>query len=191
MAAQFSHLLCQAPPRSACAPSHPTFCLVRHRRGTQTHPRNRSPPPGVSPVLPAADRSSVSTLRSLPDRARKRAAVVFVGSSRALPAACRPRRGWISGSKSSQPPSTFSRTPASRSRSHPRTAAVRRSIPRATNPNSVLISRSGSRRTQLPNLSSIRQFGSTASNKKTSTLSSTRVAMVRCGISPETSIPLN
>ena len=42
-----------------------------------------------------------------------------------------------SGSKSSQPPTTFSRTPASRSRLHRRKAAVRRSIRRVTNPNPV------------------------------------------------------
>ena len=40
-------------------------------------------------------------------------------------------------------------------------------------------------------LSWIRPFASTASSKKTSTPSSTRVAMVRCGISPKTSIPSN
>ena len=34
-------------------------------------------------------------------------------------------------------------------------------------------------------------FASTASSKKTSTLSSTRVAMDRCGISPKMSVPSN
>jgi hypothetical protein len=63
--------------------------------------------------------------------------------------------------------------------------------PRATNPNPVLISRAGSRRTQPRKRSSIRPFASTASSKATSTPSSTRVAMARCGISPKTSIPSN
>ena len=40
-------------------------------------------------------------------------------------------------------------------------------------------------------LSLIRPSTSTASNKKTSTPCSTRVAMARCGISPKTSIPSN
>ena len=86
---------------------------------------------------------------------------------------------------------TFSRTPASRSRSHRRKAAVRRSIPRATNPNPVPISRSGLRRTRRRKLSWIKPFASTASSKKTSTPSSTRGAMARCGISPKTGIPSN
>ena len=46
------------------------------------------------------------------------------------------------------------KTPASRSRSHHRKAAARRSIPRATNPNLVPISRCDLRRTQLRKLSS-------------------------------------
>jgi hypothetical protein len=67
-----------------------------------------------------------------------------------------------SGSKSSQHPTTFSRTPASRSRSHPRKAAVRHLIPRATSPHLKLISRAGSRRTRPRKLNWIRPFASTA-----------------------------
>jgi putative intracellular protease/amidase len=48
-----------------------------------------------------------------------------------------------------------------------------RSIPRATNPNPVLISPSGSRRTQPRKLSSAKPFASTASIRKTSTPSFT------------------
>jgi putative intracellular protease/amidase len=48
-----------------------------------------------------------------------------------------------------------------------------------------------SRRTRLPKLSWTRPFASTTSSKKSSTPSSTRVAMDRCGISPKMSIPSN
>jgi putative intracellular protease/amidase len=67
-------------------------------------------------------------------------------------------------------------------------AADRRSILRATNPNPVPTSLSGSRRTRLRKRSSIRPFASTASSRKTSTPSSIRAAMARCGISPKTRI---
>jgi putative intracellular protease/amidase len=63
--------------------------------------------------------------------------------------------------------------------------------PKSNEPNSVLTSRSGSRRTRRRKLSSTRPFASTASSKKTSTPSSTRAAMARCGISPKTVIPSN
>ena len=82
-------------------------------------------------------------------------------------------------------PYEFSRTLGLRSRLRPRRAADRRSTPRATNPSPALISRSGSRRTRLRKLSSTRPFASTASSRKVSTVSSSRVAMARCGISPK------
>ena len=63
--------------------------------------------------------------------------------------------------------------------------------PKSDEPKSRTDLTSGSRRTQPRKLSSIRPFASTASSKKTSTPSSTRAAMARCGISPKTSIPSN
>jgi putative intracellular protease/amidase len=61
--------------------------------------------------------------------------------------------------------------------------------PKSNEPEFVPTSRFGSRRTQPRKPSSTRPFASTASGKKTSTPSSTRAAMARCGISPKTSTP--
>ncbi len=74
-----------------------------------------------------------------------------------------------SGSKNSPRPTTRSRTPVWRSRSLRRKAAVRRSIPRATNLNSAPILRCASKRTRSRKLNSTRPFASTASSRKTST----------------------
>jgi hypothetical protein len=63
--------------------------------------------------------------------------------------------------------------------------------PKSDEPASRTISPAGSRRTRLRKLSWIRPFASIASGSRTSTPSSTRVAMARCGISPKTSIPSN
>jgi putative intracellular protease/amidase len=65
----------------------------------------------------------------------------------------------------------------------------RRSIRRATSPNSGPTLPFGSRRTLLRNRNSTRLSASTASNRKTSTRSSILAVTVQCGIWPRTRIP--